>query len=65
MFNQMESNCVSEDVNMKVPRGRTNCPSINSSKKPSNHSNVSFISYNIRMEAQNNNPIWVEQMDSP
>jgi len=60
----MESNCVSEDVNIEVPRGRTNCSSINSSREPSNHSNVSSISYNIRMEAQNNNLTWAEQMNS-
>ena len=65
LSSQIDPNAVSENVNMEVPRGRTNYSSTNTSRELSTHSNVSSVPYNIRMELQNNNPTWADQVDSP
>lgn len=53
------------DVDGEPPRGRSNCPSNNiSSRDSSAHSSVSSIPYVERMEIQNNDLSWADQVDA-
>ena len=51
------------DMEIDTPRERSVNSSINSSRESSTHSNVSSIPYVERMEAQNNNPSWTDQVN--
>ena len=51
------------DMEIDTPRERSVNSSINSSRESSTHSNVSSISYVERMEAQNNDPSWTDQVN--
>ena len=46
----MDPNVVSEDVNMDIPRKRSNFASTYSSRELSTYSTVSSVLYNVRME---------------
>jgi len=54
-------NTISEDINMDALRGRSNSLSPNLLWKSLTHSNLSFVLYVDRIEAQNNNPLWTDQ----
>ena len=51
------------DVDIESPRGRTNFLSVISSREPSNHSSISSIPYVKRMEIQNDDPSWTDQVE--
>ena len=51
------------DVDGEPPRGRSNVLSAIFSREASTHSVVSSISYVNRMEIQNNNPLWADQVE--
>jgi len=51
------------NVDIEPPRGRTNFLSAVSSREPSNHSSISSIPYVERMEIQNDNPSWADQVE--
>ena len=52
------------DVDGEPPRGRSNCPSNISSRDSSAHSSVSSIPYVERVEIQNNDLSWADQVDA-
>ena len=56
------SSSMNMDINMNIPRGRLSFPSNNSSRESSILSKASTIPYCERMEIQNNNPLWSEQV---
>jgi len=51
------------NVNIELLRERTNFSSVVSSGEPSNYSSVSFISYIERIEIQNDNLSWANQVE--
>ena len=51
------------DMEVDTLRGRSVSSSANGSRESSAHSSVSSIPYVERMEAQSNDPSWVEQVD--
>ena len=52
-----ESNIVSKDINMNLPRDRSNSSSYNLSRELLTHPNFSSILYIDRIEAQNDNSL--------
>ena len=64
MSHSMDSNTVSEDINMDLLRSRSNLSSPNLSRESSSHLDLSSVPY-VRMEIQNNDPFWADQVDSP
>lgn len=60
MSNLVNSNNVSEDIQMGAPRGRSTITSMNISRKLSIYSNT----YIAHIKAQNNNPNWANQMEA-
>ena len=53
-------NCVFEDINMNIPRDRSNLSSPNSFRKSSTHLAMPSISYVDRIEVQNLCSSWNE-----
>ena len=51
------------DIEIDTPRGQSNVPSTNSSRKSLAHSSTLSILYAKRMETLNNCPSWAEQVE--
>ena len=53
MFNPIEANNISENVNIDVLRGRSSAPSLNSSRDSFIYSDASSQIYTNKIEAEN------------
>ena len=51
------------DIEVDTPRRRLTSSSVNVFKESLAHSSILFISYVNRMEAQNNDPSWADQVE--
>jgi len=51
------------NVDVEPPRGKTNFLSAVSSMEPFNHSSISSIPYVERIEIQNDDPLWANQVE--
>ena len=56
IFHSIDSNIVSEDINIDVSKDKSNLSSPNLSRESLTHSDLSSVSYVDRMETQNNDP---------
>ena len=61
--NPMVQNNSNIDIDIDTPRDRSTTSNANSSKVSSTYSNISSIFCVERVEAQMNNPSWVEQVE--
>ena len=57
-FSYVSLNAISKDINMDKLKGRSKLLSQNSLRESLVHSDLSFVLYIDRMEAQNDNPFW-------
>jgi len=62
-YNQMNPNTGSEDINMDTSRKRPTFSSFHSFRASFTHSVASSVSYHARIEQQNNDLSWPDQID--
>ena len=61
MPNSVKVNTISKNINMDEPRSRSLLSSLNISRETSTHSEILFILYINRIEAQSNDLFWFDQ----
>ena len=57
-------NDISKDICINASRERSNMLSLNWSKRSLAHSSISSISYEIKIKAQSNYPIWIKHIEA-
>jgi len=61
IYNPVEANYISEDINIDEPRDRSIVPSRVISRVTLVHSTILFIPYFERIEVQSSDPSWFNQ----